>query len=889
MPSLGTGLPFPDGRAIDPKQSQCRRVSGVMQWLLKTSPGGLQPFSDTGVMSGPPSPFRPGQLPSVMGCPAAGAHDPPKGGSRTIPGERFIGDMSAMDVNKTTAEDRTPPAERLDDHLTLYPHLVDRILRQILIELHERGAVSIDQVYDEARAAAGNEERSAGNPNVAEAPRGDQRERDLVNALTRKYAAQYFSAHEIDEIVNLALKREEADKLRAIVSLGSVSFRLLCDTVKRFCSLPEGETQLAPDEAMGVRVGLIRHLISDQLEFIAVAKKYLRIRDFEEIIQRIIGAEAGMGRIGGKAAGMFLASRILLGPKVRPYSDSSRPAEPATPAAGPPPVTDASVVIPESYYLRSDVIEDFIAFNGLGEYQNQKYKSSEDIRKEYPLIKSVFRNAEFPSGIVDRLRGVLQRLGDSPLIVRSSSLLEDRFGTAFSGKYASIFVANQGSFEKRLKALLGAIAEVFASALGPDPLLYRRENDLIDYDEDMAVLIQRVVGSRFGNYFAPSFAGVAFSRNEYRWSPRIKREDGLMRIVAGLGTRAVDRIGAEFPRMVALGMPTLRHESSVAEIKTRAQRTLDVINLAKNRLETISLDMVLEHAADFPMLDRIVSIDSDGMLTPPMGTFIDAKPSQLYITFDKLMSEGSFPAQMKNLLRKLELAYGVPVDVEFAHDGTQLYLLQCRTLSQREDAGHVPIPADVPEERTIFTAQKFIRSGLVENVEFIVYVDGRAYDALPTRVKRTAVARLIGRLNEKLSGRNFILMGPGRWGSNDIRLGVPVSYADISKSRMLIEVAYERDGYVPEVSYGTHFFQDLVEAGILYLPLYPNDRRNRFNETFLHDSPSSLTELVPDAADMVEIVRVIDVPAVSGGKSLRIVMNGDEDKALAYLADDGGR
>ena len=741
-------------------------------------------------------------------------------------------------------------------------------------------------MYDQAREAAGNVEAGSSNPNVAEAPRGDQRERDFVNEITREHAAQHFTPHEIDEIVNLALKREEADKLRAIVSLGTVSFRLLSDTVRRFCSLPEGETQLSPDEAMGVRVGLIRHLIRDQLEFIAIAKKYLRIRDFGDIIARTIGAEAGMGRIGGKASGMFLAYRIVGGqagrPLLEPATASKEPAiNPVSTAS-----TDAPIAIPDSYYLRSDVIEDFIAFNRLGEYQNQKYKAPEEIRKEYPLIKSVFRNAEFPSGIVERLRAMLQKIGDSPVIVRSSSLLEDRFGTAFSGKYASIFVPNRGSIEKRLKALLGAIAEVFASALGPDPLLYRRAHDLLDYDEDMAVLIQKVVGSRFGPYFAPAFAGVAFSRNEYRWSPRMKKEDGLIRVVAGLGTRAVDRVGAEFPRMVALGMPTLRHESNDAEIKTHAQRTMDVINLERNRLEAISLAQAFEHAAEYPMLDKIISISKDGMLAPPTGTFIDADPSQLYITFDKLLSEGAVPAQMRNILRRLESAYGVPVDVEFAHDGSSLYLLQCRTLSQGRVFDNITIPVDVPDERTIFTASKFVRSGLVENVEFIVFVDGRAYDALPTRNQRSAVARVIGRLNEALAARNFILMGPGRWGSNDIRLGVPVSYADINKSRMLIEVAYERDGYVPELSYGTHFFQDLVEADIAYLPLYPNDRRNRFNETFLHDAENSLLELLPDAKGMEDIIRVIDIAGVTGGRSMRVVMDGDEDRALAYLADD---
>jgi len=785
--------------------------------------------------------------------------------------------------------ERITATDRLDEHLTQHPHVVDRILRQLLIALHERGVITIDQVYDEARAAAGNIDRASGggggNPNVMEAPRGDARERDLVNEATRRYAAQNFTPHEIDDILNLALKREEAEKLRAIVTLGSLSFRLLADTVRRFCALPEGESQLTPDEAMGIRVGLIRHLISDQLEFIAVAKKFLRIRDIEEIINRSIGAEASMGRIGGKASGMFLASRIVTGPKPLPIDEVKQYVEPIAVSQPESSTASSPVAIPESYYLRSDVIEDFIAFNGLGEYQNQKYKTSEEIRKEYRLIKSVFRNAEFPSGIVERLRTVLHQIGESPLIVRSSSLLEDRFGTAFSGKYASIFVPNQGSPEKRLKALLGAIAEVYASALGPDPLLYRREHDLIDYDEDMAVLIQRVVGRRFGPYFAPCFAGVAFSRNEYRWSPRIKREDGVMRIVMGLGTRAVDRVGAEFPRMVALGMPTLRHESSTSEVKAHSQRTLDVINLTRNRLESVSLEQLMHHGAEYPMLDKLVSIHRDGILTPPTGTYIDADPTNLYVTFDKLMSEGTFPAQIRGLLKRLESAYGVPVDIEFAHDGTQLYILQCRTLSHVEEIQDISIPQDIPEERMVFSAQKFVRAGLVENVEFVVYIDPRDYDSVPNREKRNAVARVVGRLNDRLVGRNFILIGPGRWGSNDIRLGVPVTYADISKAKMLIEVARERDGYVPEVSFGTHFFQDLIEANIAYLPLYPDDRRNRYNETFLSDSPNALAQLLPKDADAASVVHVIDVPAVSGGRRLRVVMDGMTDKALAYLYD----
>lgn len=780
--------------------------------------------------------------------------------------------------------------QRLDEHLASYPHLTDRIFRQLLVALHERDIVAIDSIYDEARRASGNAEAyfvsDAANHNVVDAPRGDQTEREFVHAITRAHAAKHLRPHEIDEMVNLTLKREEADKLRAIVTLASVSFRLLADTVRRFCAFPEGELQLAPDEAMGIRVGLIRHIVSDQLEFIAIAKKYLRIRDIEGIIDRTIGPEAGMGRVGGKAAGMYLAATILSADRRGPERPPAKPADAVSSSSSTHTIADAyPVAIPESYYLRSDVIEDFLAFNGLGEYQNQKYKTPTEIRSEYRLIKSVFRNAEFPAGIVERLREVLEKVGDHPLIVRSSSLLEDRFGMAFSGKYASVFVANQGEIHRRLTALLGAIAEVYASALGPDPLLYRRQHDLLDYEEDMAVLIQKVIGKRFGPYFAPAFAGVAFSRNDYRWSPRTKREDGLLRIVMGLGTRAVDRVAGESPRLVALGIPTLRHESTNTEIMCGCQRNIDVINLEQNRMQSINLKQLMQHGAGFPMLDRCLSIRRERMLVAPPGTYIDEEPENLFITFDKLLSEGLFPEQLRRILRDLERAYGVPVDVEFAHDGEKLYLLQCRTLSRSEESEAAIIPSDVPEERVVFSASKFVRSGAVEKIEYIVYVDPRDYDLVPTRDQRIEVARVVGRLNERLGERRFILIGPGRWGSNNMLLGVPVTYADINRSKMLIEIAREKDGYVPEVSCGTHFFQDLVEANISYLPLYPDDRRNRFNETFLGGAANCLAEVLPQDADLASVVRAIHVPAVSGGRCLRIVMNGSEDRALAYLTD----
>lgn len=756
-------------------------------------------------------------------------------------------------------------ASRLEEHLRLRPALTELIQRELLKELHRRGIATIDSIHDQVRAQTGPAVAEVvDDPNQAERNRWDERERELVEQITRRTACKHFSVADIDDLVNLTMKREEVHNLEVVANRANVCFRELADIIQRFCSLPLGETRLAPAEVVGTRVALTRHFVSDQLEFIGIAKNHLHIRDFADITQRMVGSDGGIGRIGGKAGGMILAHRILTAAEKQ--TDTYLP-----------------VAIPESYYLRSDVVEEFLRLNRLDEYQSQKYKPIEDVTREYPLIRGVFRNGDFPLKVVHDLRRILDKIGTHPLVVRSSSLLEDRIGTAFCGKYASVFVANQGTLEQRLRALLGAIAEVYASIMAPDPILYRREHNLIDYVEDMAVLIQKVVGVTCGDYLLPVVAGVAFSRNEYRWAPRIRREDGLMRLVMGLGTRAVDRSGADYPRMVALGAPTLRPESTVNEILRCAQRTLDVVDLKKNRLQTIRLQELLGEGCDMPMLDKLVSVHRDEDLYAPTGLRVDDHPTQLCITFDKLIRETPFVQRVRDMLRRLEDAYGVPVDMEFASDGEKFYLLQCRSQSQATEAEPVRIPTDIPPADLIFDAHRFVRTGLIEGIEYIVYVDSAAYDAVPTRERRLEVARVVGRINHALPAKSFILIGPGRWGSNDILLGVPVRYADINRCRLLIEVARKKDGFAPEVSFGTHFFQDLVEADIHYLPLYPDVGGNCFNEAFLRNTRNVLAEIVPADADFAGDIRVIHLPKAAGGRKLTVAMDGETDVAIGYL------
>jgi hypothetical protein len=211
-------------------------------------------------------------------------------------------------------------------------------------------------------------------------------------------------------------------------------------------------------------------------------------------------------------------------------------------------------------------------------------------------------------------------------------------------------------------------------------------------------------------------------------------------------------------------------------------------------------------------------------------------------------------------------------------------LLQCRPLSYRQQGQPVRIPSGIPQEDQLFTANRLVPQGLVENVRYIVWVDPSAYDGIPDLATKTEVARLVGQLNQALQDERFILMGPGRWGSSNVSLGVKVTYADIDRASALVEVALAQGAHAPEASYGTHFFQDLVEAQIYPLPLYPDEPETFFNWQFFASAPNTVSRLLPDVSErMASTVKVIDVPAVAQGRRLTIAMNSDEDRALAYL------
>ncbi len=741
----------------------------------------------------------------------------------------------------------------------------------------------------------------------------DEVEKGLLGAALATLHRSY-----VQDAIEFGARRMHAARLGTVLRRHG-SFQATKEALAEFLDSPqETPIKLHPSEAVEIRVALIRTFLSEQLPFIEVARHHLRVSTFSKIFARMIGNASTVGRIGGKAAGMLLANGIgadlVRGISAGMRRSSGRisvvsrtdseiydgaiarePSPPPTPASARPGAArsrdELRFAYPESWFLRSDVFDEFLEFNGLQDLHNQKYKTPDEIHDEYPDVQERFLSGQFPHHIFTQLRDLLEDIGEGPLILRSSSLLEDNLRMAFSGKYDSEFIANRGPTSQRLMSFLHALKLVYASTLGPDPLLYRRYRGVLDYHESMAVLIQRVVGRTYGRWFCPLIAGVGFSRNAYCWSKELRPEDGLLRVVMGLGTHAVDRVGDDYPRIVGLTKPTLRPQIGAAEIRRYSQRSVDAIDLETDEVVSVpfrELVRAAEEAGDDTTgLDLVLSVERGGMLRPLRGQVDVDVLDDAVITLERLLAKTRFPELLRELLGNLEEAYSSPVDIEFAIDPPIVYILQCRPLFHRESGEAVEVP-EVDHGDVLFEAAQTVPNRVIDGIDRVVFVDPVAYERLAPDDKR-ATGRLVSQVNAALGAakETFILMGPGRWGSRNLDLGVPVRYADIHHTRMLVEVAYEKGGVRPEASFGTHFFQDLVEADIVPLAILPGEAGHRLADERLRSAPNGIRQLVPDCSDAlaaaVRVCRAADLDDAELPRTLRVVLDGESGRAMGYF------
>ena len=488
-------------------------------------------------------------------------------------------------------------------------------------------------------------------------PKGDAMELQRIQKQVFEIAKRAIPKDQVSDLFQTWLKSDKGRPLLIASQRQGISLGDITGEINRYWNIPEDARALMPEDERAISAGLIRRFFSGRLKYLNVAKDYIKIDDFIDLTKRVVGPLHGEGKLGGKSSGLYLAHKIVEVEKKR--------------------IKDLeNIKTPKSWYLSSDSMMHLIRYNDLDDLINIKYLDPNEIRQEQAFLEQLFKNSVFPPDIVIGLRSILVDVGDRPIIVRSSSLLEDSFEAAFSGKYKSLFLVNTGTLEERLSNLMNAIAEIYASVFAPSPLEYRRERGLLEFSEEMSILIQEVVGTRIGPYFLPIYAGVSLCNNEFSWSPRIRREDGMVRLVAGLGTRAVDRIGDDYPVLIAPFRPEIRINRLIDEAIQYSQRFIDVINIEKGTLETVdSTEMFTKYWDAYPQVHQIVSLHKEGMLQPARSILIDMEGAEMVVTFDKVVEKTEFIPQIKALLNILKAKFQTPVDIEFAHDGTNLYLL----------------------------------------------------------------------------------------------------------------------------------------------------------------------------------------------------------------------
>lgn len=605
---------------------------------------------------------------------------------------------------------------------------------------------------------------------------------------------------------------------------------------------------------------LLRMVVTREERFTRLAERFFTLEDMMHIRERMIGT----GFIGGKTVGMLLARKILK------QSD---------------PKWAELLEAHDSYYIGSEVFYTYLVLNDCW-WARKRQKDPDRFLEFIDEARERIMQGKFPGYIIERFKAMLEYFGQSPIVVRSSSLLEDNFGNLFAGKYESVFCANQGSPEERLEVFLKAVQTIFASSMSEKALSYRAIRGILDVDEQMALLVQRVSGAFYGNRFFPQIAGVGYSYNPYVWNSAIDPQAGVLRLVVGLGTRAVERVDDDYTRLVALNEPSLRPEGTPDEIRRYTQRKVDVLDLDANRR---SAELFSELIEDCPGLPVEFFITQDDYVRSIARISIDSS-MPLTLSFKELFARTKILDDLGDMMRALQSAYNHPVDIEFTINFTsrnsyKINLLQCRPFQAKGSGIIQKITRGIAEENLVIRATgAVIGTSYAERVNRMIYVVPSVYGQLPLN-DRYSVARIIGkltRLKEETKPETTMLIGPGRWGTTTPSLGVPVSFAEIARVSILGEIVRMRDDLTPDVSLGTHFFCDLVEMGIVYFALFPEKKDSFIHEEWITGFPNRLIGLLPEAEKYQDVIQVIDFPQPDRIGNLVFVADALKQKVFCY-------
>ena len=563
-------------------------------------------------------------------------------------------------------------------------------------------------------------------------------------------------------------------------------------------------------------------------------KQNFKPEDYFEVHSRMVGT----GMIGGKACGMLLSRKIV---------ENHRPDifgrfEPH-----------------DSYYIGSDVFYAYIVDNGFWDLRI-KQRTEEGYFALAGEFEQKIMEGKFPARIEAEFRRILDYYGNDPVIVRSSSILEDGFGNAFAGKYESVFCGGQENPEERMRAFEEAVKTVYASTMSMSALDYRKRRGLDKRDEQMAILVQRVSGSRYDGFFMPCTAGVGYSASPYRMGAEHPK-NGMLRLVMGLGTAAVDRRTGSYPRLVSLDNPTKVLSTDVNDRQQFSQRIVDAISAESNDVEGFDAMKIGDAVPRF--LKNMVyshNYETESRLRE-RGDWRDV----LFITCDGLAKNEQLMADMRGILELIQSHYEYPVDTEytinFAPDGSYVIdLLQCRPLQLTAEGDKITVPDDI-DKNDILLETKGVSMGFSREIDLdsVIYIDPIAYYQLPYRRKyeiKDALAKV--NWHYRGQGKHLLLLTPGRICTSSPELGVPSGFSDISEFSVIAEVSESKVGYIPELSYGSHIFQDLVEAGILYTAVFEKESTVAYDPGILKRFTDKTEELTSLAEDICDVFRVYE-------------------------------
>ena len=614
----------------------------------------------------------------------------------------------------------------------------------------------------------------------------------------------------------------------------------------------------SPEKQQEIEEKLYRILIGRDKERARLFRENFRIQDYLNVNDRLIGS----GSIGGKSAGMLIARKIL---------DNQRP-------------DLAAMLEPhDSYYIGSNVFYTYLISNNWWDLWLE-HKSQEGYYLAARALKNQLAYGKFPELIRNNFKNMLDHFGQNPIIVRSSSFLEDGFGNAFAGKYESVFCVNIGTPEERYENFVRAVKEVYASALDESALVYRQKRGLDTIDEQMSILVQRVSGSIYQDIYMPGAAGVAYSSNSYAWHKDIDPNAGLVRIVAGLGTRAVERISSDYPRIASLDKPSLTPGGKASF----AQRNVDVLDLNDNSLQTVPLEEIAQKA---PSWYQQLIIEHDREAENSLRES-GVRREVIYTTCDTILKNQALTETMKEMLSTIQENYRYPVDVEFTINFSEsgdfrINLVQCRPLQAKGTGAHSITLPNPPKEHVFFRLFGGAMGGPVNlALDLVAMIDGKGYADLPYTMKY-GVARAVEAINQyaKDTGKSLILIGPGRWGTSSPELGITARFAQLSNVSALCESSFESEDLMPELSFGSHFFQDLVESNIFYGAIFEKDcvqgKRSVYQPELFNGLPEIYMKL-PNALDAYkDLIRVYDASSIK----LTLMSNSTSDDTICYAED----